>query len=684
MFTGQTPTNEAAVLLCYLHMNTVQARILELHDILNRANIAYYEQDNPDLSDAEYDTLMRELRGLEAAHPELLSPDSPTQRVGSSTKARTLFAPIKHPTPMMSLDNAFGLTDLEGFEDKLNNVMGVKGVSRRYTCELKIDGLGINLLYQKGKLVWAATRGDGETGEDMTANILTIASIPQTLSQPIDLEVRGEVFLSRAEFARINQELEARGAAPFKNPRNAASGSLRQKDTAATASRNLKVYFYACGAVPEGVTTQSGLLEKFKSLGLPISPDYAVVDGIQGIEEYHQRMTAARATLEFDADGSVAKIEDLVLQSEIGATGRAPRWAIAYKFPAEEVLTRLREITVQVGRTGKITPVAELEPVSLEGSTVSRATLHNQDFIAGLDLHLGDTVVIRKAGGVIPEVVRAVKEARGASATAWGFPEECPICKTALEKVGAHHFCTNPDCPAKQFEGIRHFVSRDAMDIQGLGDERIQQLLDAGLVVDFADLYHLKLEAVSSLERMGDKSATKLLEQIQNSKQQSLARVIYGMGMPLVGEKVSSILERAFPNMTALQAATKEQLSGIQGLGTVIIENLLAGLATPRIQNLIAKLSAAGVNMDSRAKPIGTALAGLSFVLTGSLSKPRDEFEARLAQAGAKVSGSVSKKTSYLVAGENAGSKLDKAKEVGVAVLSEAELEALLLEKGVA
>jgi DNA ligase (NAD+) len=561
--------------------------------------------------------------------------------------------------------------------------MGVKGVSRCYTCELKIDGLGINLLYQKGKLQWAATRGDGETGEDMTANILTIQSIPQTLSEPIDLEVRGEVFLSRAEFARINAELEARGAAPFKNPRNAASGSLRQKDTATTASRNLKVYFYACGSVPSGVTTQSGLLEKFKSLGLPISPDYVVVDGIQGIEDYHQGMTAARATLEFDADGSVAKIDDLALQSELGATGRAPRWAIAYKFPAEEVLTKLREITVQVGRTGKITPVAELEPVSLEGSTVSRATLHNEDFIAGLDLHIGDTVVIRKAGGVIPEVVRAVKEARGASATAWIFPEVCPICGSKLEKVGAHHFCTNPDCPAKQFEGIRHFVSRDAMDIQGLGDERIQQLLDADLVKDFADLYSLKLEAVSALERMGDKSASKLLEQIENSKQQSLARVIYGLGMPLVGEKVSSILERAFPNMTALQAATKEQLTGIQGLGTVILENLLAGLATPRIQNLIGKLTAAGVNMDSRAKPIGTALVGLSFVLTGSLSKPRDEIEARLAQAGAKVSGSVSKKTSYLVAGENAGSKLDKAKEVGVTVLSETELEALLLEKGV-
>ncbi|MFN3265304.1 MAG: NAD-dependent DNA ligase LigA [Deinococcales bacterium] len=664
-------------------MNPAQARILELSDILNRANIAYYEQDNPELSDAEYDTLMRELRTLESEHPELVTPDSPTQKVGSSTKIRTLFAPIKHPTPMMSLDNAFGLSDLESFEDKINNVMGVKGVSRRYTCELKIDGLGINLLYQKGKLVWAATRGDGETGEDMTANILTIKSIPHTLTEPIDLEVRGEVFLSRAEFARINQELEAIGAPLFKNPRNAAAGSLRQKDSSKTASRNLKAYFYACGAIPAGVTTQSGLLEKLKALGLPVSSDYVVVDGIQGIEAYHQRMAASRANLEFDADGSVAKIDDLALQAELGATGRAPRWAIAYKFPAEEVLTKLRNIVVQVGRTGKMTPVAELEPVLLEGSSVARATLHNEDFIAGLDLHLGDTIVIRKAGGVIPEVVRAVKEARGSMATPWVFPAVCPICGSALEKVGAHHFCTNPDCPAKQLERIRHFVSRDAMDIQGLGDERIQQLLDTGLIRDFADLYSLTLEPVAALERMGEKSAKKLLEQIEQSKNQSLARVIYGLGIPLVGEKVSSILERAFPEMSALQAATTEQLKGIQGLGEVVIDNLLAGLANPRTQTLIAKLGAAGVNLSSRAKPIGTALAGLSFVLTGTLSKPRDQIEARLAGAGAKVSGSVSKKTSYLVAGESAGSKLDKAREVGVTVLTETELEALLLQKGV-
>ncbi len=662
-----------------------RARAVDLHDILNRANQAYYELDNPDLSDAEYDILMRELRSLEVSFPELITPDSPTQRVGSDTKVRTMFTPVKHPTPMMSLDNAFGLSDLEGFEERLNNVMGVKNVQRQYTCELKIDGLGINLVYKKGKLQWAATRGDGETGEDVTENIKTIPSIPQTLTEPVDLEVRGEVYLSRAEFARINVELEAKGAAQFKNPRNAAAGSLRQKDTVMTASRNLKAYFYACGDTRDlGATTQSGMLERFKALGLPVSSDYAVVDGVTGIEAYHQRMTAARATLEFDADGSVAKIEELRLQEELGATGRAPRWAIAYKFPAEEVLTKLREITVQVGRTGKITPVAELEPVNLEGSTVSRATLHNQDFIDGLGLHVGDTVVIRKAGGVIPEVVRAVVEARGSSSAAWVFPTHCPVCKSELQREGAHHFCANPDCAAKQYEGIRHFVSRDVMDIQGFGDERIQQMIDAGMLHDVADLYHLELSKVAALDRMGEKSAKKLLEQIEQSKNAELSRVIYGLGMPLVGDKVSTLLERNFPNMAAILAVTKEQLAGISGLGGTIIDNLLVGLASPRIQKLITRLEQAGVNMTSNAKPIGTALTGLSFVITGTLSKSRDEIQTRLEQAGARVTGSVTKKTSYLLAGESAGSKLDKANELGVTVLSEAELEVLLLEKGVA
>ncbi len=660
-----------------------KARVLELRSVIDNANQQYYELDNPDLSDAEYDALVRELRGLETQFPELTSSQSPTQRVGSLMQ-NTPFAPVKHPTPMMSLDNAFGLAELENFEERLNNVMGVKGVSRRYTCELKIDGLSINLMYKKGKLTCAATRGDGETGEDVTANIRTITVIPTELTEPIDLEVRGEVYLSRAEFARINAELEQSGLPAFKNPRNAAAGSLRQKDSSITATRNLRAYFYGAGDHRDlGAGTQSGLLERFKQLGLPVSTQFEIVDGIQGAEDYHQRMTQARATLEFDADGSVIKIEDLRLQEELGFTARAPRWAIAYKFPAEESVTTLRDITVQVGRTGKITPVAELEPVLLEGSTVSRATLHNEDFVRGLDLHLGDRVVLRKAGGVIPEIVRVVLEARPSTAVPWAFPQECPVCKTPLVKEGAHHFCPNPDCAAKQFEAIRHFVSRDAMDIQGLGDERIQQLINAGLLHDVADLYRLEMSKITALERMGEKTAQNLLAQIESSKTRELARLIYALGIPHVGEKAATALERAFPDLEAVRNASEQQLSQISGMGAIIAASLRAALENPRLQDLLERLKAAGVNTKSNAEPIGTALAGLTFVITGTLSKSRDEIQARLEQAGARVTGSVTKKTSYLIAGESAGSKLDKANELKVSVLDEAQLETLLIEKNV-
>ncbi|NJK46295.1 MAG: NAD-dependent DNA ligase LigA [Pleurocapsa sp. SU_196_0] len=660
-----------------------EARIEELRSRIHHANTLYYEQDAPAISDAEWDALMHELKSLEAQHPQLVTPDSPTQRVGS-TMALSSFTPIRHPTPLTSLDNAFNDTDLNGFEDKINNVMGVKGVSRQYTCELKIDGLSINLLYKNGKLEWAATRGDGETGEIVTDNVLTIPAIPRVLPQPLNLEVRGEVYLSRAEFARINAEIEENGGTPFKNPRNAAAGTLRQKDASITAERNLKVYLYAVGShrgLP--VKTQAELLEFLSTLGFPISRDYEVVEGVSGIEAYHKRMTTDRHTLEFDADGTVAKVNDLSLQDELGFTSRAPRWAIAYKFPAEEVVTTLKGITMQVGRTGKITPVAELEPRLLEGSVVSRATLHNEDFIRGLDLRIGDRVVLRKAGGVIPEIVRVALEERPETTVTWNFPTHCPECGTPLKKEGAHHFCENDACAAKEFERIRHFVSRDAMDIAGLGDERIRQLQRANLIHDAADLYHLELAQIAALERMGEKSAQNLLNQINASKSQSLARFIYALGVPHVGDKVSTLLERKYPNLEAVLNATVEDLGTISGLGPVLVEFVYNGLRAPRVATLVERLKAAGLNTDSKVEPIGTQLAGLSFVITGSLSKPRDEIQSRLEKLGARVTGSVTKKTSYLIAGENAGSKLEKATELKVNVLDEAGLEALLLEKGI-
>ncbi len=660
----------------------IESRILELRISIKRANELYYLSDAPEISDAEYDSLLFELKKLEAERPDLVTSDSPTQRVGTVLGAT--FAPVKHPNPMTSLDNAFGVADLENFEDRINNVMGVKGVTREYMCELKIDGLSINILYKKGKLEWAATRGDGETGENVTANVLTIPSIPRSLPQPFDLEVRGEVFLSREEFARINSELEETGGALFKNPRNAAAGTLRQKDSSKTAARNLKAYFYAIGShrgLP--IQTQFGLLEFLSTLGFPVSDQSEVVTGAAGIEAYHQKMTKERSSLEFDADGSVAKLNDLRLQDEVGFTSRAPKWAIAYKFPAEEVATKLLAITIQVGRTGKITPVAELEPRLIEGSEVSRATLHNQDFIDTLGLHVGDRVLLRKAGGVIPEIVKVLLEERDPSSSAFVFPTHCPTCGSTLEKTGAHHFCRNDACKAKEFERIRHFVSRDAMDIQGLGDERINQLLEAGLVKDVADLYALEVEKVAALDRMGEKSAVKLVDQIQASKTRELSRLIYGLGMNMVGDKVSNLLERNFPDVKAIQNASLEHFSSISGMGDTIAASIVDGLNLPRIKALIVKLEAAGLNLTSNAKPIGTQLAGMAFVITGSLSKSRDEIQKHLEEKGARVTGSVTKKTNYLIAGEAAGSKLDKATELGVKVLNEAELQTLLLEHGV-
>ena len=663
------------------HSPEPAARINELRARIRTANDQYYQTDNPDLTDAEYDSFLNELRALEAKHPDLVTPDSPTQRVGARAVTSS-FAPVKHPNAMTSLDNAFDLNDLRSFEEKINNVMGVKEVTRAYVCELKIDGLSINILYKKGKLEWAATRGDGETGEDVSANVLTIPSIPTQLPEPFDLEVRGEVYLSREEFAAINARLEEEGEATFKNPRNAAAGTLRQKDASKTAARNLKAYFYGLGNVRGlPITSQVELLEFLARMGFPISRDYALVQGPDGIETYHQAQIANRANLEFDADGSVAKINDLRLQEDIGFTSRAPRWAIAYKFPVEEVATNLNAITVQVGRTGKITPVAELEPRLLEGSTVARATLHNQDFIQGLDLRIGDKVVIRKAGGVIPEVVKVLLEHRGADSSPWEFPTECPECGTPLIREGAHHFCSNPSCKAQAFGRLEYFVSRDAMDIAGFGGERLAQAIGVGLLRDPADLYALTLEQLAALDRMGEKSAKKLIDQIRDSKTQDLSRVIAALGIPMIGEKVSVTLEKNFADMDAILAGSEEQFAAISGFGPTIAASLARAFKNERILDLIERLRTAGVNLTANLKPVGTQLAGLTFVITGSLSRPREEISKQLESMGARVTGSVTKKTSYLIAGVEAGSKLEKAQELNVTVLDEAGLTAFLAEK---
>ncbi|HWG86070.1 MAG TPA: NAD-dependent DNA ligase LigA [Deinococcales bacterium] len=674
----------------------VEARVLDLRARIDRANHLYHTLDAPEISDAEYDALLAELKRLEADHPELITPDSPTQTVGGAPMSAT-FAPVRHPTPMMSLDNAFNLTDLASFEDRLNRALGLKGVAQRYNCELKIDGLSINILYRAGKLEWAATRGDGETGEDVTPNVLTIASIPRQLTQPVDLEVRGEVYLTRAEFERMNAEIEegtARedaaaaegeegqakaGRAAFKNPRNAAAGTLRQKDPSITASRKLCAAFYAVGSHAHlPVRTQSELITYLKSLGLPVLESNEVVEGPEGIERYHARLAAQRSSIEFDADGVVAKVDDLRVQDEAGFTARAPRWAIAYKFPVEEVASTLLDIRVQVGRTGKLTPLAVLEPRLIEGSVVARATLHNEDFIRALDLRVGDRVIVRKAGGVIPEIVRVVTEERPAGAQEWIFPAACPECGHEVAREGAHTFCVNPACPAQQFERIRHFASRNAMDIAGLGDRHVAQLIETGLVRDVADIYSLRQEQLAALERMGEKSAANLVAQIEASRTRELSRLIFALGIHHVGEKASAVLERSFESLDAIMATPREVLAKVPGIGPTIAEALHEALSDKSMRAVVERLKAAGVNTRSQSAPVGDQLAGLSFVLTGALSRPRGEVQARLESMGARVTGSVTKKTSYLVAGDDAGSKLDRARELKVPVLDEAGLEELI------
>ncbi|WP_045233418.1 NAD-dependent DNA ligase LigA [Deinococcus pimensis] len=659
-------------------------RYAELISLIEYHNRRYHELDDPEISDAEYDALVREARAIEAEHPELALPSSPAQQVGGSPNAS--FAPIRHPTPMTSLDNVFDDDELAGWQERLSRALG-GGTDFTYTCELKIDGLSVNLYYVDGELRWAATRGNGTVGEDVTPNVLTVAGIPRTLEgHRGELEVRGEVYLSRAEFVRLNEEAEEAGQPPLKNPRNAAAGALRQKDSRVTASRRLEAAFYAVGK-RDGVTarTQWELLEWLKSAGFPVSAYSRRVRGPEEAAAYHHEMTSGRATLPFDADGTVIKLDDFAAQTEAGFTSRAPRWAIAYKFPAEEALTTLEAITISVGRTGRLNPLAHLAPRLIEGSTVSRATLHNEDFIRRMDLRVGDTVVVHKSGGVIPEILRVVPELRPASAEPYRYPTHCPECgHEAVRAEGdAATVCPNPKCPAQAYERLRFYVSRGAMDIRGLG-ERITEILYAeGLVRDAADLYRLDAGTLAGVERLGEKSAAKILAQIEESRTRPLARLITALGISFVGERNAQALEKNFPDLRAVMAATEEELAAIPGLGETIARSVVSALRDPSMIDLIDRLEAAGVNTRSAAVKAGTQLAGLNFVLTGTLSRPREEIRDLLERAGARVTGSVTKKTSFVVAGEEAGSKLARAEELGVSVLNEEALHALLRERGV-
>ena len=645
----------------------------------------YYVLDTPEISDAEYDALTNRLRSIEALYPDEVPPDSPTRRPGGYVAPG--FTQVKHMVPMLSLGNVYNAEEMGDFDQRVRNALPA-GTEVSYVLEPKIDGLACSLIYENGWLVRAATRGDGEVGENVTTNVRTIKSIPQRLRIPAGeevpelLDVRGEVYMSREAFLRLNEERVEAGETEFANPRNAAAGSLRQLDPAVTARRSLSFFAYYLKG-PEEPETQEECLHSLEKYGFSTPEHWCVAhtkeEILQFIEEHDQR----RRELAYDTDGAVAKVNAVWQQKLLGATGKDPRWAIAYKYPPEQARTRLEDIVIQVGRTGVLTPAAVLTPVKLSGSTVSRATLHNEDFILEKDIRIGDTVIINKAAEIIPEVLSVVKELRPESAVPFVMPKECPECGWAVaRKEGeAAYRCTNPHCPALGREGLIHFASRDAMDIEGCGPAVINQLLDAGLVKTPADLYELKEEQLLMLERMGKKSADNLLKAIEKSKQQGLDKLLFALGIRHIGAKGGRLLALQYKTMDALMEASAEELAGIKDIGAVIAESVVTWFANPLNRELVDRLKKAGLDMEMQAQAVNEShpFYGKTLVFTGTMpTLDRATAQTMAQDAGAKVSGSVSKKTDFVIAGAEAGSKLEKARSLGVTVIDEAEFLRLL------
>ncbi|NLW17126.1 MAG: NAD-dependent DNA ligase LigA [Firmicutes bacterium] len=658
----------------------VAKRAAELRQILHYHNYRYYVLDDPEISDAEYDRLLRELQDIEDKYPELITPDSPTQRVGA--EPATGFASVTHPIPMYSLANAFSAGDLREFDQRVRAVAGDSEVE--YVLELKIDGLAVSLQYADGVLVTGATRGDGTVGEDITNNLRTLPGVPLRLQEPYTLTVRGEAYMSKAAFARLNEERQEAGQPLFANPRNAAAGSLRQLDPKVAARRGLDIFFYGLAAIEERPLppTQEETLRLLRQIGFPVNQQRVVLSDIEAVIEYCQAWHDKRHELPYEIDGIVIKVNDFALQERLGYTARNPRWAIAYKFPAEQVQTKLLDIIISVGRTGTLNPNAVLEPVTIAGTVVSRASLHNADLIAAKDIRIGDTVIVQKAGDIIPEVVAPVPSLRTGEERVYVMPTTCPECGTSVvrEPQEVAWRCPNGSCPAVLREGLLHFASRDAMDIEGLGPAMVSALLAAGLVQDGADLYDLKAEQLMTLERVGQKTADKLVAAIAKSKQNSLERLIFALGIRHVGAKGALSLAQHFGTLEKLMVAKAEELQQVPDVGTKMAASIINYFAAPANQRLIEKLKAAGVNLrylgdQGQEGP----LTGQTFVITGTLpGVTRTEARQFIEQHGGQVASSVSKKTSYLLAGEKAGSKLTRAQELGVPVLSWEELQALL------
>ena len=660
-----------------------QKKIEVLRERIRHHEYRYYVQDDPEISDAEFDRLMNELKALEAEHPELVTSDSPTQRVGGKPREGLLKA--QHSSPMLSLDNTYNEEDLRNWERRVHELAGNKNI--QYVCELKLDGMSLALHYEDGQLVRGITRGDGSIGEDVTANVRTVRSIPLSISKdklkkaglPADFEIRGEMLIPAASFKKMNEERGQKGLSLFANPRNATAGTVRQLEPSVTAQRRLDYFAYSL--LRDGRTFfdhhwQS--LNAMEAAGFKVNIRRALANNFEEAWKFIEEWQEKRESLPYEIDGIVIKVDRIAIQQELGFTGKAPRWAIAYKYAARSGITKVEDILVQVGRTGKLTPVAALTPVPIGGTTVSRATLHNMDEIERLGLHIGDWVEVERGGDVIPKVTRVLDDKehpRGRKL--FHMPEKCPVCGTHVVRTEGEvdHRCVNANCPAKLRETILHFASRGVMNIDGMGEALVNQLTDGGLVKNVADIYKITRADLLSLERMGEKSAQNVLDQIENSKKLPLQRVIFGLGIRFVGERTAQFLAEHFGSLDALTSANEEELQQVNEVGPRIAQSISEFFVEPKNRALVKQLASLGLNLTGEKKERGTKLAGKTFVLTGSLANySRDQAKKMIEDAGGRVSGSVSKKTDYVVAGADAGSKLDKAKELGVKVIGEEEM----------
>lgn len=661
-------------------MKQVQEEISKLVSLLNKYSYDYYVEDNPQISDTEYDTLYKQLEKLEENHPEYILENSPTQRVGD--RVLDEFEKITHKVPMLSLSNTFSTEDLKDFDARISKL--VPDHSVEYICELKIDGLAISIKYEDGRLVSGATRGDGSVGEDVTENIKTIFSIPKVLKDNRTFEVRGEVYLPRKSFELLNSERESNNEVLFANPRNAAAGSLRQLDSKITAKRRLSAFIYSIVG-DDSIISQENALNTAKEYNLPVNPNFKLCKNIDEVIDYINYWTEHKKNLPYDIDGIVIKVNSYSTQEEVGYTQKSPRWATAYKFPEEELATKLLDVELSVGRTGIITPVAILDPIVISGSTVSKASLHNKDIIEELDIHIGDMVVVKKAGEIIPKVVRVVRELRTEGSTKYAMPNTCPSCgqQTYTKENDPFTRCKNPDCPDQNIRRIIHFASRDALNIEGLGDKVVTTLYEKGIIAHTIDLFSLEREKLISLDRMGEKSVDNLLNAIENSKQNSLDKVIFALGILNVGKKAGKILAEKYLNLTNLMNATLDELVNLDDVGQITAESILDYLSDENNIKFINDLIKVGMNPQYEVQEVNTdnIFAGKTVVLTGKLVElTRNEAKEYLEKYGAKVTGSVTSKTDLVIAGEKAGSKLAKAEQLGIRVINEEEFANIVRE----